>query len=725
MISANNAEHYLQYLNPAQKEAVVSNARALLVLAGAGSGKTRVLVQRIAWLVDNGLSPFSVLAVTFTNKAAAEMRSRLQQMIGGNLSSMWVGTFHSIAHRLLRCHWREAGLSENFQIMDSEDQLKMIRRIIKLMDLDEEKWVPRQVQYYVNSNKDKGLRASGIDPGKDIQARTMHGLYEAYESACAKNSMLDFAELLLRALELWRNSPDLLAHYQQKFRHLLVDEFQDTNTVQYAWLKLLSRGSDADVTVVGDDDQSIYGWRGAQVANIRDFECDFPGASVVRLEQNYRSTAVILQAANAVIKQNTGRLGKNLWTAGDQGEPITLYAAFSETDEARYICERVQAEVDGGRGYSSFAILYRSNAQSRALEEALMRAAIPYRIYGGLRFFERAEIKNVLAYLRLLLVRDDDASFERVINLPSRGIGEKSLDVLRSYSRQSNISLWAAARSLIDARQLAGRASAAIAQFLALIDGIDDAAQGRTLSEKVELTIDLSGLIPFYEKEKGEKSQNRVENIKELISATSEFEQTLSGEDLGAALSLFLSHASLESGHVQEKVADAVQLMTLHSSKGLEFPVVFIVGLEEGLFPHQMSLSGEGGLEEERRLCYVGITRAKEKLTLSHAECRQLYGEEKMRKPSRFLREIPPELLSHTRKTATVIKPIEQVKRWGYSPQQDDSLFRLGQRVTHKTFGSGTVLDCEGMGDSSRVHVSFDKVGSKWLIAQYAKLEPA
>ena len=718
-----NIENALDILNSAQKEAVTSSAQHLLVLAGAGSGKTRVLVHRIAWLVSCGVSPFSILAVTFTNKAAAEMRNRLQKILEVNLSAMWVGTFHGIAHRLLRMHWQEANLPEHFQIMDAEDQLKVIRRVMKSMDLDEEKWEPKPVQYYINGNKDKAKRPSDLE-GSDYRGRTMITIYQAYEDACAKNGLVDFAELLLRAYDLLRNHPHILLHYQQKFRCLLVDEFQDTNTIQYAWLKLLAGGS-TRLTAVGDDDQSIYGWRGAEVKNIRDFGEDFLGAQIVRLEQNYRSTATILQAANAVIQKNTGRLGKNLWTSGDLGDSITVYAAFSETDEARYICECIQSDVTAGRQWANFAVLYRSNAQSRALEESLLRAGIPYRIFGGLRFFERAEIKNVLAYLRLLLLKDDDASFERVINLPSRGVGEKSLDVLRSYSRENGISLWASAKTLIENKQLTGRASAAISQFILLLEEMTAAIKGLPLSQQIALVLDLSGLVAFYEKEKGERSQNRIENIKELLSATHDFEQGLQPGEADHSLSSFLSHASLDSGY-QEKQQDAVQLMTLHSSKGLEFPVVFLVGLEEGLFPHQMSLSEADGLEEERRLCYVGITRAQEKLVLSHAECRQLYGEEKMRRPSRFLKEIPSELLKHTRKAVTIVQPVEHsIRRAQQAPLEDSALFRNGQRVVHRTFGSGTVLNCEGVGDHSRIYVSFDKAGSKWLVAQYAKLEPA
>ena len=553
----------------------------------------------------------------------------------------------------------------------------------------------------------------------------MISIYQAYEEACAKNGLIDFAELLLRAYDLLRNYPHVLSHYQQKFQCLLVDEFQDTNTIQYAWLKLLV-GDNTRLTAVGDDDQSIYGWRGAEVKNIRHFGEDFPGSHIVRLEQNYRSTATILQAANAVIQRNMVRLGKNLWTSGSLGEPITVYAAFSETDEARYICESIQSDVKTvGRQWSDFAVLYRSNAQSRALEESLLRAGIPYRIFGGLRFFERAEIKNVLAYLRLLLLKDDDASFDRVINLPSRGVGEKSLEVLRSYSRENNVSLWFSAKTLIENKQLTGRASAAISQFIVLLEEMTEAVKDLPLSKQIALVLELSGLVAFYEKEKGERSKNRIENIKELISATHDFEQGLQPEEAGHALSQFLSHASLESDY-QEKQQDAVQLMTLHSSKGLEFPVVFLVGLEEGLFPHQMSLSEADGLEEERRLCYVGITRAKEKLVMSHAECRQLYGEEKTRRPSRFLKEIPSELLKHTRKAVTIVQPVEQaIRRVQQAPLEDNALFRNGQRVMHRTFGSGTVLNCEGVGDHSRIYVSFDKAGSKWLVAQYAKLEPA
>ena len=638
----------LSPLNDAQREAVAAENQNLLVLAGAGSGKTRVLVHRIAWLIRAmDFSPWSVLAVTFTNKAAREMRSRIEEMLQIPSHGMWVGTFHGLAHRLLKAHWKEAGLPQNFQILDSDDQLRLVKRVCRELALDESRWPPKQAQWYINSQKDEGLRAAHIDvPAGDQFGQTMLQVYRAYELACERGGMVDFAELLLRAHELWLKSPDVLQHYQGRFRQILVDEFQDTNTIQYAWLRVLA-GKDIPVVAVGDDDQSIYGWRGAKIENIQRFADDFAGAKTVRLEQNYRSTQTILQAANGIIAFNFGRLGKELWSAGESGEPITLYAGFNEQDEARFIVEQAESWLLQGHDRSSVAILYRSNAQSRVLEEALIRAAIPYRIYGGQRFYERLEIRNALAYLRLLLNRGDDAAVERVINTPPRGIGSKTLDTLRECARSRDISMWHAIAAVIAEKLLPPRALTALEGFVVLINELDSGTDNLTLEEITEQAIQVSGLIDYYEKEKGERGQARVENLEELVSAAKQF---AAQDDELSPLQQLLDSAALDAGDAQaEEHEDSIQMMTLHSAKGLEFPLVFLAGMEENLFPHRMSLEEPGRLEEERRLCYVGITRAMEKLVMTYAESRRLHGSENYNTPSRFIREIPAELLQEVR----------------------------------------------------------------------------
>jgi DNA helicase-2/ATP-dependent DNA helicase PcrA len=707
-------------LNPAQREAVAATARHLLVLAGAGSGKTRVLVHRIAWLIDQrGLSPHAILAVTFTNKAAGEMRHRLADLLGFAVGGMWVGTFHGLAHRFLRLHWLEAGLPESFQIMDSDDQLRLVKRVQRELNLDETRWPAKQAQWFINASKDEGQRAAHIREGGDLFLRTMKQVYTAYEDACARGGLVDFAELLLRSLETLRGHESLRHHYRTRFRHVLVDEFQDTNAVQYDWLREIA-GDDGEVTVVGDDDQSIYGWRGARVENIRQFNAAWADVATVRLEQNYRSTATILKAANQVIENNDDRLGKNLWTEGHDGEPIALYVAFNETDEARYVVDEISRAVQQGRARREIAVLYRNNAQSRVLEEALLRAAIPYRIYGGQRFFERAEIRNATAYLRLVENRHADAAFERVVNVPPRGIGEKTLQAVRDNARLKNVSLWTAARALIDERGLPARAAGSVQGFCDLVDALADAAQGQELPLQVERVLAQSGLIDFHRHEKGERGEQRVENLQELVTAARQFLPD-EGEPTLAA---FLDHAALEAGDAQAEVdEDAVQLMTLHSAKGLEFPVVFLVGLEEGVFPGSQSNDDPGRLAEERRLCYVGITRAMQKLVLTRAESRRLYGTENYNAPSRFLREIPPELLNEVRLTTTrVSRPLGGGTSASF-PFATRALFRLGQRVRHPSFGEGVVLQCEGGGAGARVTVNFADSGAKTLIAQYARLE--
>ena len=707
----------LSPLNDAQRDAVAAQNQNMLVLAGAGSGKTRVLVHRIAWLIRaEDFSPWSILAVTFTNKAAREMRSRIEQMLQIPSHGMWVGTFHGLAHRLLKAHWKEAGLPQNFQILDSDDQLRLVKRVCRDLGLDESRWPPKQAMWYINGQKDEGLRSAHIEaaPG-DLFAQTMLQVYRAYEIACDRGGMVDFAELLLRAHELWLKSPAVLAHYQGRFRQILVDEFQDTNTIQYAWLRVLA-GADIPVVAVGDDDQSIYGWRGAKIENIQRFSEDFGAAKTVRLEQNYRSTQTILQAANAVISHNFGRLGKELWTAGESGEPINLYAGFNEHDEARYIVEQAEQWLIGGNNRSSIAILYRSNAQSRVLEEALIRNDIPYRIYGGQRFYERLEIRNALAYLRLLLSRGDDAAVERVINTPPRGIGGKTLDTLRECARERGLPLWGAIGAVLEDKLLPARALGALEGFTVLINELDSGTDELVLEEIVEHAIQASGLVDYHKKEKGEKGQARVENLEELVSAAKQFGPE---EDELSPLQQFLDRAALDAGDAQaDEHEDSVQLMTLHSAKGLEFPLVFLAGMEENLFPHRMSLEEPGRLEEERRLCYVGITRAMEKLILTYAECRRLHGSETFNTPSRFIREIPAQLLQEVRIHGTVTQPVSSITQ----AQVPDTELSLGQRVYHQVFGEGVVLNFEGRGASARVEVNFDTEGGKWLVLQYANL---
>lgn len=723
----NDPELLLASLNDAQVQAVAAPLGRQLVLAGAGSGKTRVLVHRIAFLIQAmGASPHSILSVTFTNKAAAEMRHRIEQMLGHNPAGMWVGTFHGLAHRLLRAHWQEAGLAENFQILDSDDQQRLIKRVIRELGLDEQRWPAKQAQWFINGQKDEGFRPQHIQAGGDLFLATMRGIYEAYEAACARTGVIDFSELLLRALDLWRDKPGLLEHYQRRFRHILVDEFQDTNAVQYAWLRLLAKGGDS-LMVVGDDDQSIYGWRGARIENIQQFSSDFPDTQLIRLEQNYRSTAGILKAANALIANNNGRLGKELWTDGGDGEPLALYAAFNEHDEARYVVESIEDALrKDGLKRSEIAILYRSNAQSRVLEEALLRERIPYRIYGGQRFFERAEIKNAMAYLRLLDGRGNDAALERIVNVPARGIGEKTIETIREYARAHDVHMWEAIRLMLTNKALPGRASGALAGFIELIESLAEKVLAMPLHQMTQVVIEQSGLLAYHEAEKGEKGQARVENLEELVSAARAFEND--EDDELTPLQAFLTHASLEAGDTQAaENEDSIQLMTLHSAKGLEFPLVFLVGMEEGLFPHKMSLEEPGRLEEERRLAYVGITRAMQKLVISYAETRRLYGSETYNKVSRFVREIPAPLIQEVRLSNSVSRPVSTSSMSGSSLFAGSAVpqtpFNLGQRVRHSLFGEGTILNFEGAGAQARVQVNFENEGSKWLMLAYAKLE--
>ncbi|MCU7880156.1 MAG: DNA helicase II [Candidatus Thiodiazotropha sp. (ex Lucinoma aequizonata)] len=713
----------LDPLNDAQRDAVTAPVGNLLILAGAGSGKTRVLVHRIAWLLAvETPSPWSVLAVTFTNKAAKEMRQRIETLLGQPLAGMWVGTFHGLAHRLLRAHWNEAGLPQSFQILDTDDQFRLIKRLLKSLNLDEAHWPPRQIQWFINGRKDEGLRAQHLDDGGDPYQQQMIRLYSEYQAACERGGLVDFAELLLRAHELWRERPDVLQHYQERFQHVLVDEFQDINSIQYGWLKLLA-GPRNNLFVVGDDDQSIYGWRGARVENIQNFQTQYQATTLVRLEQNYRSTGNILNAANALINNNPSRLGKQLWTEDGEGEPINLYAAFNEIDEARFVIERIRQFIEEGNMRAEAAILYRTTAQSRLFEEALIQGAIPYRVYGGLRFFERAEIKDALAYLRLLGNPEDDGGFERVVNIPPRGIGPKTMDAVRAHARDFSCSLWQAAGELLKGGLMPKRATTALLKFLDLIEELQVDTVNLALPEKVEQVLNASGLPAHFEKGWDGKGIDRKENLEELVNASRQFGYE-ADEEVGLdELSTFLSHAALEAGEAQgDPSDDCVQLMTLHSAKGLEFPLVFLVGMEEGLFPHSMSTDDTARLEEERRLCYVGVTRAMQVLYLCHAESRRLHGNDSYPLPSRFIREMPSELMREVRAGPSLRKPI-----YGGSPYLETgglTGFNLGERVRHAKFGEGVVLNAEGQGRSARVQVNFKDVGSKWLVVAYANLSP-
>jgi DNA helicase-2/ATP-dependent DNA helicase PcrA len=669
--------------------------------------------------VEN-VSPYGILAVTFTNKAAGEMRGRIENMLGVPSAPLWIGTFHGIAHRLLRIHWREANLPQAFQIMDSEDQLRAIRKVLKAMDLDEARWIPKEIMWFINARKDEGLRARQLKDDGDPTQRQFIRIYEAYQEQCDRAGVLDFAELLLRAFELWRDRPDVLAHYRDRFRHVLIDEFQDTNTIQYGWLKMLS-GPTGFPFAVGDDDQSIYRWRGARVENLQQFRRDYPNVQLFRLEQNYRSTGNILAAANALIKNNSGRLGKNLWTSGEQGELVRLYAAFNERDEADFVINRIREWINKGGRRDECAILYRSNAQSRTFEEALLSARIPYRVYGGLRFFERAEIKDALAYLRLIFNRADDASFERVVNLPTRGIGAKTLDTVRNYARANACSMWQAAGACIS--ELGARGGQSLHAFLLLIEQLDQQTRTLPLHEQVDHVIHASGLVNHYQQEKGDRGEARIDNLNELVSAARGYEPDQANEL--TPLASFLAHAVLESGEEQaSQWEDSVQMMTLHSAKGLEFPVVFLCGMEDGLFPHQRSINDIDGLEEERRLCYVGTTRAMKMLYLTYAEQRRLHGVDSYGAPSRFIKEIPPELLEEIRPRIQISRPVYTARPSAMREEPQLGGVRLGQRVRHGKFGEGVILDLEGQGTHARVQVNFERQGTKWLMLAYANLEP-
>lgn len=724
-----STSHILDELNPAQREAVSSTEGPLLVLAGAGSGKTRVLIHRIAWLIEVvGISPYNIMAVTFTNKAAREMRNRTKYLLQTPISGMWIGTFHGLAHRFLRQHWRRAKLQGDFQILDSEDQYRLIRRVMKSLEIDESVYPPKQIQWFINIQKDEGKRPQHLDDYDNAIQAQMIRVYTAYETACERSGLLDFSELLLRVLETLRNNPPLRRYYHQRFKHILVDEFQDTNAIQYAWIKLLA-GEQTYPFVVGDDDQSIYSWRGARIENILNFEKDYPQAHTVRLEQNYRSTGNILSAANALISHNRGRMGKKLWTKDKQGLPIELYAAWNDREEGLFVIDRIEQSINKGLSYQDIAILYRSNAQSRIFEELLVSRDIPYRVYGGLRFFDRAEIKDALAYMRLVNNRNDDASFERVVNTPTRGIGERTLDSVRQQAKQQNTTLWRATLQLINSNELKSRASNALSTFLTLIDTMHEQIADLQLHEQVDHITAHSGLLDHLAKDQGEKAKQKLENLEELVSAARGFAYGYKPDDETSEMSLlttFLNYAALEAGEGRSAAGqDSVQLMTLHSAKGLEFSLVFLCGMEEGLFPHPRSAEDNSQLEEERRLCYVGITRAREQLIISYAESRILHGNESFQQLSRFINEIPANMLHEIRPRAGISQPRYNDDNPTALPSQtamNDSPFQLGQRVQHKKFGEGMVTNMEGAGKHARVQVNFESSGPKWLVVTYANL---
>jgi len=730
-------------LNLAQQQAVLSTAQHLRIVAGPGSGKTRVLVSRIAHMLSQqntpnqnpSLSPHQILAVTFTNKAAASMRHRLEKLIGYDAKSMWIGTFHGIAHRILRQYYTQAGLCDNFQIIDSEDQARLIKRIIKELQFDETECDPKRAQGFINRQKDEARRHQNLGPALNQEIAYFTEIYRVYEAYCTRTYLVDFAELLLKVYELLDTNPDILQIFHHRFKHILVDEFQDTNTIQYKWLKKIASSS-AQVTVVGDDDQSIYGWRGAKVENIHRFSQDFPNGETIYLTQNYRSTNTIVSAANALINNNLERLGNKVWTQGAKGAPIYLYSGINEIDEARFIVDRIRKWIHEGGQYSDIAVLYRSNAQSRAIEQSLCQANLPYRIYGGLRFFDRAEVKDVLAYLRLLSNLNDDTAFERIINMPPRGIGERTVELIRNHAAGKQISLWNAALEVFPSLS-AGRITKGLESFFDLIESLSAKLSDASLPEFVELVLESSGLLNYVKTQPGERAYMRLDNVQEVVNAvrqyTIEFGNGANGSGnsessvvstTGYILSQFLSEVALDAGEREaDKSDDSIKLMTLHSAKGLEFPLVFLAGLEEGLFPHHRSVHTPEVLEEERRLCYVGFTRAIKQLILSYAE-KRAFGSSGKKGPSRFVKEIPEELiekigakLSVTKTVSRFVTPVKNVMR-------ADLPFKIGEKVTHPRFGRGIVLGGEGSGEHARVEVQFEGIGSKWLVLAYAKLEP-
>ena len=714
----------LDQLNDSQKKAVLLDRQNSLILAGAGSGKTRVLTRRIAKLCQTqGCSPLDILAVTFTNKAAKEMRGRIENLLGYSTRGMWIGTFHGIAHRLLRQHASEIGLDRHFKVLDQDDQLQMVKKVIQNLNLDEQYYPPKYLQSFINGKKDDGLRTVDLDP-KSLDPQAFK-IYQAYEMRLKADSALDFADLLLNACTLLRQSEVLQQYYQTRFKHILVDEFQDTNGIQYQWLKCLKSETNT-MMAVGDDDQLIYGWRGAKIENIERYLNDFDQVQIIRLEQNYRSTQTILDAANAVISNNSRRLGKTLWSAQERGEKIALYEAFNERDEADFIVGRIQNLHQNQKiAFNDMAVLYRSNAQSRVIEEALLKENIPYRIYGGLRFFDRAEIKDALAYLRLIALKSDNLAFERIINVPTRGIGGKTLEAIRDYALEHDLSLWQASVEMVKGQFLPARALNALKSFIHLLDDISRLKETLALDMLVRHVIDHTGLLAMYRVGKSEKAEQKLDNLKELVNAAGEFEPPVEAvEGNEARLLEFLSFAVLESGEMQaEADSDCVQMMTLHSAKGLEFSHVFITGLEEGLFPSSRSIDVEAKLAEERRLCYVGITRAMKQLTLSYAKVRHSYGNINYQLKSRFLAEIPTEYVEKIR--AQTMNSAKLKPRFGTVPFRFSRAtpFNIGEFVSHPKFGIGVFLKSEGEGDETCYHIDFKAGGGKKvLLAKMATL---
>ena len=719
-----DVSYILDELNPIQREAVTDESHHSLILAGAGSGKTKVITHKVAWLSSvKGVNPLSLLTVTFTNKAAKEMRGRIENILEENLNQMWCGTFHGIFHRMLKIHWQEAKLVKDFSVIDSEDQIRVLKRVIQNMNLDLDTWQPRDTQWFINKQKDEGRRKAKLNNNATFVEEKMVDIMDEYQKTCDREGLVDFAEILIRSYELLDQNSELLKHYQARFQHILVDEFQDTNEIQYLLLKKLV-GKDGRMTVVGDDDQSIYSWRGAKSTNIKRFTKDFNEVKTIKLEQNYRSSKNILACANSVIRNNPDRLGKELWSQKDEGEQVKVYRAFNERDEASFIVGIIKRWLEEGGSLSDTAIIYRSNAQSRILEDAILNSELPYRIYGGVRFYERMEIKNALAYAKLAINKNNDSQFERVINTPTRGIGVKTMDQIREHAKKDNISLWQASEQIIANKET--KAAQNISNFFDVIKKLEEMNFNENLDKVFENVISLSGLKEFHGKEPGEKGRSRVENLEELISATSEFFSL--GEDKNderSLLELFLDQASLDAGENQaNENEDAIQMMTLHSSKGLEFPLVFIAGCEEGLFPHRRSAEDPKQLAEERRLCYVGMTRAMERLYLTHAESRNIYGIDSFSPVSRFIKEIPEELIYEIR-----VSTETEIKDKGFEPRivggtdHNAGKFSLGDRVVHKNFGEGVILNYEGDGSNARVEVNFDNGGIKWLVLSFANLE--
>ena len=720
-----DVSYILESLNEKQREAVTSESPHLLVLAGAGSGKTRVLVHRVAWIVDGfRFNPGTVMTVTFTNKAANEMQSRIQELLKSPVPELWCGTFHGLAHRTLKRFYKEANLISGFTILDADDQLRIIKRLAKELELEDSAWPPKQIQWQINSWKDDGKRSKDIKAEKDFYTETIKGLYEKYEDLCKQDSLVDFAELLLKSYELIRDDAKVKKFFHSRFKHILIDEFQDTNKIQYKWLQEIA-SSKANLTAVGDDDQSIYGWRGARVENIDAYKKSHDQSETIRLEQNYRSTSIILNAANALIENNQERLGKNLWTDSKEGELITLYQAYSEQDEARFIAEVIKGWMNSGELYKDCAVVYRSNAQSRAIEEALLRISIPYRIYGGLRFYERLEIKNAMSFLKVIFNPHDNPSFERSIANPPRGIGAKTLIKIRNKANENNLSYVQASAKMLDEGSIGGRGAAGLRSYLKLLIDHGEQLDKTPLSDLLDSIIQSSGLIQHHEKEPGEKGKTRIENLEELITAAKNFEQSFDKEKTIKEISeAFLDTVSLDAGETQAgEFDDAVQLMTLHSAKGLEFPLVFITGLEETLFPHGRSMESPNQLEEERRLCYVGITRAMKKLYLTYAESRRLHGSDVFNPPSRFIKEIPAEYIDEIRPRASVNVPYKRTSQSSPMDFKEEIGIALGQKVLHPKFGQGIVLNYEGSGESARVQINFESAGTKWLVLSFANLE--